>query len=63
MSGYLWNILVSVDQLVNTLTGGSPDETISLRAKRARAAGAQWGCVLCKVLDVFDKGHCDKVNT
>lgn len=28
---YLFNILVSLDQLGNTLTGGDPDETISSR--------------------------------
>lgn len=31
---YLWNILVSIDQLFNTLFGGSPDETLSSRVGR-----------------------------
>ena len=31
---YLFNILVSLDQLGNTLTGGAPDETISSRLGR-----------------------------
>jgi hypothetical protein len=63
MNGYLFNILVSVDQFTNTLFGGNPDDTISLRAAKAKAKGEQWGCVLCKVLDWFDKDHCDKVET
>jgi len=56
---YLWNLLVSLDQLVNTLTGGDPDETLSSRAAKAKARGAWWGNTLCKVLDVPDPGHCE----
>lgn len=28
---YCWNILIAIDQLVNTVFGGDPDETISSR--------------------------------
>ena len=31
---YLFNILISLDQLANTILGGSPDETISSRLER-----------------------------
>jgi len=31
LSKYFWNILVAIDQLINTLFGGDPDETISSR--------------------------------
>lgn len=31
---YIINILISLDQLVNTICGGSPDETISSRLER-----------------------------
>jgi hypothetical protein len=31
---WLLNILISIDQLVNTIFGGSPDETISSRLGR-----------------------------
>jgi hypothetical protein len=31
MKKYIHNILISLDQLVNTLLGGDPDETISSR--------------------------------
>ena len=34
------NLLIAVDQLVNTLTGGWPDETLSSRARRAPLAHA-----------------------
>lgn len=63
MKAYLWNILIGLDQLANTILAGNPDETISLRAKKAYQNGELWGCVLCRVLDLFDKGHCDKVKT
>jgi hypothetical protein len=60
---YALNLLISLDQLLNTVTGGDPDQTVSLRAAQARAKGERWGCVLCKVLDWFDPDHCDKVKT
>jgi len=31
MSKYIRNILISLDQLANTILGGDPDETISSR--------------------------------
>lgn len=58
MKEYFWNILISVDQSLNTLFGGNPDETISSRAGKAAEEGRAWGCYLCKVLDWFDKDHC-----
>ncbi|WP_419902144.1 hypothetical protein [Kiloniella sp.] len=57
---YLWNILISIDQLANTLTFGDPDETISSRAAKARIKGKKWGCVLCWALDKIDEKHCAK---
>lgn len=55
-----WRIAIAFDQLANTTTGGSEDETISSRAWRAMQHGRRWGCVLCKVLDWFDPDHCKK---
>ena len=31
ISRYCWNLLIAVDQFVNTICGGDPDETISSR--------------------------------
>jgi hypothetical protein len=59
MKSYLWNLLVGVDQLANAMAGGDPDETISSRAAKAARKGHRWGCVLCRVLDWLDPGHCD----
>lgn len=60
MKNYLMNLLISLDQLGNTILGGLPDETISSRAAKAKLSGKKWGCVLCKWLDKLDKDHCDK---
>lgn len=57
---YLWNILITLDQNLNTLTGGDPDETLSSRwAKKARQ-GDWLSCQLCRVLSWFDKDHCER---
>lgn len=55
-----WNILISLDQLLNVLMKGDPDETISSRAAKAKIKNKKWGCILCKILDWFDKDHCEK---
>lgn len=52
------NIAVAIDQLVNSVMRGDPDETISSRAAKARALGKKWGCYLCRVLDWLDPDHC-----
>lgn len=57
---YLWNILISLDQLGNALLAGSPDETISSRAGKAMREGKAWGCVLCRFLNLFENEHCAK---
>jgi hypothetical protein len=56
---YLMNWIVLIDQALNTLTGGSPNETVSERAAKARNNGREWGCVLCRFLGWINPGHCD----
>lgn len=60
MKTYVINLLIALDQMLNSLIGGYPDETISIHAARDRNKGARWGCVMCKFLDLFQKDHCDK---
>ncbi|BEH18835.1 hypothetical protein [Burkholderia pseudomallei] len=60
---YLLNFAVLLDEAVNTIFGGSPNETISERAAKARNAGRRWGCVLCRALDRISRGHCDNALT
>lgn len=58
MANYFWRLLVAVDQLLNTVFGGYPDETISSRCAKRRDTSkfCYW---FCAVLDWFDHGHSD----
>lgn len=56
MRRYLWNLLISFDQLANTIAGGDPDETISSRCGKTRDTSAI-SAVICCVLDWIDPGH------
>lgn len=58
LKGYLFRVLIGVDQLLNCLTNGEPDETLSSRFGRNRKRGATTGKVGCVVLDTIDQDHC-----
>lgn len=60
---YLLNFAVLLDEAANTILGGSPNETISERAAKARNAGRRWGCILCRLLNRINPGHCDNALT
>jgi len=60
---YLLNFAIWIDEGVNTIFGGSPNETVSERAAKARNAGSKWGCVLCRLLNWINPGHCDNALT
>ena len=58
---YFWNILLGLDQLVNVILGGMPDETISSRCHRKAKAGQWFWKSASKVVDkifFWDKRHC-----
>lgn len=57
---YLKNILVSIDQLINTLLGGKPDETLSSRAYKLRDEGIYWPSIIIDKLFFWEKDHCKK---
>ena len=66
MRRYFWNMLISLDQLLNTVLGGYPDETISSRLGKLKVRqGGQltwrdWCGValpLDWILDKIDPGH------
>lgn len=63
MKRYIWNLLISIDQLCNTILGGYPDETMSSRMGK-HIARKQNNCYLCRFicrfLDVFQKDHCKR---
>jgi len=54
---YFLNLLIAIDQLLNTLAGGDPDETISSRIGKRTAT-----CLLCRwfcaLLNKIDPNHC-----
>jgi len=60
---WTYSVLIALDQLVNALMFGYPDETVSYRSAVARERGKRWGCVLCSVLDWIDTGHCSRALT
>jgi len=64
---YFWNILISIDQFVNTVFGGSPDETISSRlGKWAKNGKNKQGIrkyiykVVNFIVEIFEKNHFKK---
>jgi hypothetical protein len=54
--GYGWRVLVSLNQTLNVLTGGDPDETLSSRWGRGRKRG--FAKFACWVLDRLKPCHC-----
>jgi hypothetical protein len=58
---YLLNLLISLDQTINTILGGDPDETISSRVYRNRS---KWyGRIAMRVIDgafrlLGEQQHC-----
>ena len=62
MSQYILNVLIGLDQLINTLRGGSPDETLSAAAWRTEQAGKLGGRIARPLIDLlfrpFERDHC-----
>jgi len=59
---YVKNILIGIDQLVNTILGGMPDETISAKAYRMRVEKNSFFWKNAeKVINFlfFDEKHCE----
>ena len=52
---YLWNVLIAVDQLVNAMLGGDPDETISSRCAK-NIHKPHWK-IIGSFLELIDPGH------
>ena len=53
---YLRNVLIAIDQLVNAILGGDPDETISSRVAKHRGHG-DFGDYASQALDAIDPGQ------
>lgn len=52
-------VFVGADQTLNAAIGGSEDETISSRAGKGARMGIRRYCLLCRLLNVVDPGHCE----
>jgi hypothetical protein len=54
--GYVYRVLVSLNQTLNSLVGGEPDETLSSRWGRGRKHG--FSRFACYLLDKLQPCHC-----
>lgn len=57
---YLTNVLISIDQLINTIFWGCPDETLSARAYRNRHQSkvSKSICIFIDLIFFWQKNHC-----
>jgi ABC-type spermidine/putrescine transport system permease subunit II len=55
---YLKNILISIDQFINTLLNGNPDETLSSRAFKLRKKGTYWASNIINGIFFWQQNHC-----
>lgn len=59
MSWRYWKqVLIALDQVLNTLFRGYADETLSSRAHRHALKGNPWPERIINALLFFDKDHC-----
>ncbi|MBF6606939.1 MAG: hypothetical protein IVW53_15335 [Chloroflexi bacterium] len=56
-----FNVLVAADELLNAISGGDADGTISLRLARAARRGSRAGRVACRLLSLVSPHHCARV--
>lgn len=57
---YFRRLFVALDQVLNAVTGGSPDETLSSRFFKDLDKRRVIPCILCVLLGWIDKDHCEK---
>lgn len=55
--GYLHRVIVALDQTINVILGGCPDETISSRCKRLKTKGNWIGIAVIWFCDLFATHH------
>lgn len=56
MRKYLFNIVIAIDQLINAMLGGDPDETLSSRAAKWHPAAAK----AINALFFWQPNHCQE---
>lgn len=57
MWDYIKRVLIGVDQLINSICNGNPDETISSRLGRRRDSAEQFFAWIVDKLFFWDKDH------
>lgn len=57
MRKYLLNVAIAVDQLLNTICGGDPDETISSRIGKRRDGAERFWAKIVDRLFFWQRGH------
>jgi hypothetical protein len=64
MLRYVLNILIAIDQLINTLIGGYPDEILSESAWLGEREGKLYGRIFRPVIDFLflplERSHCKR---
>ncbi len=60
MGQYLRNLLISLDQLMNTILGGNPDETLSSRAYHLKQKGIYWYANIINGIFFWQQDHCEE---
>lgn len=62
MRQYLLNVAIALDQVLNALRGGSPDETLSAAAWRTEQSGKLGGRIFRPLIDLLflpiERDHC-----
>lgn len=65
MKSYLFNIGLALTRALNTILAGSPDETTSSRAYRAKVKGHKywkWTASFIDTLFFWDSEHCKNAH-
>jgi hypothetical protein len=57
MWDYIKRVLIGVDQLINSICNGNPDETISSRVGRRRDSAERFFAWIVDKLFFWDKDH------
>lgn len=63
MLKWLHSVGIALDIMINAIIGGEPGDTLSYRFAKKQRKGHRVGCVLCRLLDLVDRRHCQKSLT
>lgn len=61
-SRYFRTLGLAVSILLNAIIAGNEGQTLSCRLALWRQNGSRTACVLCRLFDFLDFGHCDRAR-